>query len=231
VEEGVTIIYMGGSQFELIGSQGNRVLIDVFQPDKLSALAADADILLTSTGLAQNDDFVESFAGQQLFTQEGQINMDNVSISSIAAGRSPSQLDRPAEGGSNYIFLIEMDGLRIAHLGEIGQEELSAEQLDFLGEVDIALMQFVNNYSMINATNQIGYNLMKQLQPKMIIPTHGSGSMDAVELADENWDVSVVLSDTVRISTDDLPDETLFLIIGDNATPMKSIYDFAEWTQ
>ena len=38
------------------------------------------------------------------------------------------------EGGSNYIFIVDMGGLRIAHFGDIGQEYLTEEQLAALGE-------------------------------------------------------------------------------------------------
>lgn len=232
-KKGVTIHYMGRSQFELTDTQGTRVLIDIFTPSYLSAPAGDNDILLTSNPLnaAYVDKFVDSFVGQQLFIKEGQIKTDHVTITSVASGYTPVQLDRPAEGGSNYIFVIEMEGLRIAHLGGIGQEEFSPEQLEVLGDIDIALMQFDNGYSQINAGNKIGYNLMSQLQPKMIIPTYGSGKMQVVELANEYWDSFVVLSDIVTISTDDIPDETVFLIMGSNAEPMKTIFELPTWEQ
>jgi hypothetical protein len=44
----ITIYYGDGSQFELIDTQGNRVLIDVSNPKFLSTPATDTDILLTT---------------------------------------------------------------------------------------------------------------------------------------------------------------------------------------
>lgn len=55
------------------------------------------------------------------------------------------------EGGSlrggNRIFVVEMDGLRIAHLGDLGHA-LSPEQLAQLGSVDVALIPVGGTYTL-----------------------------------------------------------------------------------
>ncbi len=66
-----------------------------------------------------------------------------MSIRGIASVRSASD-ELQSEGGSNHIYIVDMGGLRIAHFGDIGQEQLTQEQLEALGEVDIALTQLVN---------------------------------------------------------------------------------------
>ncbi len=65
-----------------------------------------------------------------------------------------------------------MAGLRVAHFGDIGQKALTPDQLKILGKVDIAITQLANMYSDMTAQNKKGFNLMDQLKPKLIIPTH-----------------------------------------------------------
>jgi len=225
----VTLYYEENAQFELISPQGTRVLIDVFNPLALSSPVTDKDILLTTHG--HNDhfkaDFADSFPGQQLRMQEGEINLSDVSIRGIASSHSPAREIKPGLG--NYIFIVDMGGLRIAHFGDIGQEQLTQEQLDALGEVDIAVTQLVNSYSQMSLRNKKGFKLMAQAQPKLIIPTHGNSDMEAIEYAMELWEV--VASDTisVTVSLSDLADGTKMLVMGSMAPSVQKIYDLPKW--
>jgi L-ascorbate metabolism protein UlaG (beta-lactamase superfamily) len=229
IEPEVTIIYEGNAQFELINSAGTRVLLDVASPDNLTGPATSADILLTTHGHRDhvNSDFLESFPGQQLNAEQGQINLADVSIKSIkSAHNANNELD-----GSNYIFVVDMAGLRIAHFGDIGQAELTPEQLDVLGDVDIALTQFKNGYSQMDTFNKKGFNLMAQLQPRLIIPHHGNESKDVVEMAIDEFGEVYVTTNPVTVSRSTLPDQTTMLIIQDEimATAFKNLFDLSDW--
>jgi L-ascorbate metabolism protein UlaG (beta-lactamase superfamily) len=212
--------------------QGSRVLIDVFNPDTLTDPATDADILLTTHGHQDHihGEFLDTFPGQQLYIQEGGISTDHVQITGIASAHTAfDHEDFPAEAGSNYIYIIEMGGLRIAHFGDIGQEEFTVEQMDALGEIDVALTQFVNSFSQMDMSNQKGFNLMTQLNPRLIIPTHGNGKMDAIEKAAEHWDAFAATAEPVDIKPADLTDHTTFVITGANAASMQTIFELPEW--
>jgi L-ascorbate metabolism protein UlaG (beta-lactamase superfamily) len=75
---------------------------------------------------------------------------------------------------NNVIYVFEVDGLRIAHMGDIGQVKLTEEQLAAIGKIDIAFMQFVNSVSGYSFENGLGFDLIEQLKPQIIIPTHSS---------------------------------------------------------
>jgi L-ascorbate metabolism protein UlaG (beta-lactamase superfamily) len=75
---------------------------------------------------------------------------------------------------TNIIYVFEVDGLRIAHMGDIGQKKLTEEQLAAIGKIDVAFMQFVNLYSDYSVENGKGFTLIEQLKPQIIIPTHSS---------------------------------------------------------
>ena len=226
----VTLYYEENAQFELISPQGTRVLIDVFNPSALSSPVTEKDILLTTHGHGDHieGDFAASFPGQQLRIREGEINLPDVSIRGIASAHSASDEFKP-EGGSNYIFIVDMGGLRIAHFGDIGQDQLTQEQLDALGEVDIALTQFVNSYSRMSVENKKGFNLMAQVKPRLIIPTHGNSDADAIKYAMELWEVFATDTIGVSVGKSDLSDGTQLLVMGEMAHLVQKIYDLPAW--
>lgn len=226
----VTIYYEENAQVELINSEGRRVLIDVFDPPSLTSPATAEDISLTTHSHQDhvNADFLDSFPGQQLYIREGEITLPDVTIKGIASAHSAHNTPQP-EGGSNYIFILDMDGLRIAHFGDIGQDELTQEQIDMLGEVDVAIMQLVNSYSQMNMVNKKGFNLMAQVEPKLIIPTHGGSDMEAIEYAMELWEASVVSEGGATVGRSDLSGQTRLLLVGQMAPSFQSIYDLPEW--
>ena len=209
----VTVYYEENAQVELISSKGTRVLIDVGLPSKLSNPATEADILLTTHTHQDhaNDGFLSNFKGKQLFLRTGEIRTADVSIQGIASSHSEGDLFL-SENGTNYIFIVDMDGLRIVHFGDIGQESLTPEQVAMLGKVDVAVMQFVNSNSQMDVDNKKGFKLIQQVRPRLIIPTHTSPK--AVQFAMTLWHCLYSDSASVRISRDNLPKDTHLLFLG-----------------
>ncbi|OGZ66437.1 MAG: hypothetical protein A3C50_02440 [Candidatus Staskawiczbacteria bacterium RIFCSPHIGHO2_02_FULL_43_16] len=73
------------------------------------------------------------------------------------------------ERGRNTIFIIEAEDMRFCHLGDFGQKQLTDEQLDKIGHVDILMIPVGGTYTISahEATKVIG-----QIEPKMVIPMH-----------------------------------------------------------
>ncbi len=180
-EPKVKVTYEDNAQFELVSPQGVRVLIDIANPGKLTSPATDKDILLTThiDFDHYNSQFVESFPGQQLWMKEGEIKQVDVAIKGVKA----AHYNATPPDGSDYIYVVDMGGLRIAHFGDLGQEKLTQDQLDQLGAVDVALSQLENPYSAVTLDNKKGFNQMEQVKPKLLIPTHGNSNMEAVKYA------------------------------------------------
>ena len=213
---GVTIRYEGNAQVELSLNGGARVLIDVYDPSALSAPPTSDDILLTTHTHDDHlsPDFRGSFPGRQLFVREGAIETPGAIITSMAAAHNEGDPLLP-KNGTDYIFVIDQGGLRIAHFGDIGQAALTAGQLKALGKVDIAVTQFENSFSHMDAINQKGFRLMEQVKPRLIIQTHTSPA--AVQYAATLWRVLFSGRSAVTIAAPDLPAETSLLLLGDDA--------------
>jgi len=213
---GVTIRYAGNAQVELSLNGGDRVLIDVYDPSALSAPPTTDDVLLTTHTHDDHlsPDFRRSFPGRQLFVREGAIKTPDAVITSMAAAHNEGDPPLP-KNGTDYIFVIDTGGLRIAHFGDIGQAALTAGQLKALGKVDIAVTQFENSFSHMDAINQKGFRLMEQVKPRLILQTHTSPA--AVQYAATLWPVLFSGRTAVTIAVTDLPAETSLLLLGDDA--------------
>jgi L-ascorbate metabolism protein UlaG (beta-lactamase superfamily) len=218
----VTIYYEENAQVEIIGPDGTRVLIDVYDPTLLSSPATKNDILLTTHTHYDhvNDAFLASFEGQQLYIEEGEITQSGVTIRGIASAHNSSDEMIPA-GGTNYIYLIEVGGLRIAHFGDIGQDALTQDQLDILGSVDVAITQLWNDYSGMSEENAKGFNLIEQFSPRLIIPTHNV--LQTAQMAAERWPAEFAQTSVV-VSRSTLPAETTVLFMGFTASGYEALF-------
>lgn len=70
--------------------------------------------------------------------------------------------------GENTIYLIEMDEVRLVHLGDLGHK-ISEELQDRLGEVDVLMIPVGGEYT-IGPTEAA--ELVRMIEPKIILPMH-----------------------------------------------------------
>ena len=72
--------------------------------------------------------------------------------------------------GFNALFVIETGGLRIAHLGDLGQTALTEGQLRALGTIDILLIPVGGGPFTINGEQ--ASRITDLMRPRVVIPTH-----------------------------------------------------------
>lgn len=77
-----------------------------------------------------------------------------------------------AEGGRrrgrNTVYLMEVDGISVCHLGDLGHV-LTSEQVEEIGNVDVLLLP-VGGVSTIGAA--MSAEVIRQLEPKAVVPMH-----------------------------------------------------------
>ena len=227
--ETVSVNFYAVAQVEIITPTGRAIYIDVTTPSKLNKKPTPDDVLLTTHTHADHiyKPFVEGFPGQQLYATGGKIELPDVTITSIPSAHNEGD-EMKAEGASNYIYLIETGGLRIAHFGDIGQDVLTVEQLAALGEIDLAITQLSNSYSYMNSSNQKGLNLMKQVKPHLILPTHFDNA--TVDQLVQEWPNGYFVAQGPAIlSNDKIPDGTGLFYMGNGAIAYGKVYSLQEW--
>ena len=94
--------------------------------------------------------------------------------------------------GGNTVTLIEAEGIRLVHLGDLGHE-LSREQISMLGRVDVLLVP-VGGYYTIDA--EAAHNVAVSLRAKIVIPMHYRGDGFGYGVIAEN-DAFLALSENV----------------------------------
>lgn len=73
------------------------------------------------------------------------------------------------ERGNNTIYVIEMEQMRICHMGDFGQKQLTDEQLDKIGHVDILMIPVGGTYTISSAEAQ---KVIGQIEPRIVVPMH-----------------------------------------------------------
>ena len=168
----MNIIWYGQSCFQISSSQGKNnhvsIIIDPFGGDIGLKLPRkiEADIVLVSHDHFDHNN-IKAVSGSPLIIEgPGEYDARGVFIQGISGYHDSSQ---GAEKGNVTIYIIEAEGVRICHLGDLGQKELSSDQLEKIGEVDILMIPVGGVYT-IDADEAI--KIMAQVEPKITIPMH-----------------------------------------------------------
>lgn len=179
----MTINWYGHSCFK-ISNQGGHLTLIIDPFDKSIGLTpprGTADIVLVSHNHHDHNN-IKSIAGKPFIVDgPGEYEVKGVSINGIASYHDNKKGE---ERGVNTIYLIEMDKIKICHLGDFGQEKLSDSQLEAIGNVDVLVIPVGGKYT-IDALEAA--KIAKQIEPHLIIPMHYkiSGlSIDGLDSAD-----------------------------------------------
>jgi hypothetical protein len=192
------------NSYIITSSEGDSIVIDPCDmPDKSIVDINPVAIICTHGHPDHIDmDYTDAYEGLTLMHKEGEIKTKNFKIYSIKASHSGDVIN-----GTNFINVIEVDGLRIAQCGDLGQSKLTEEQMEQLGAIDIAFMQFENNFSTMSAKNEKGFHLIEQINPKIFITTHCTPKCDTK--IQEKYGSLNQVENILEISKEDLPDTYL----------------------
>ncbi len=213
-------IYWGGQALFKIKGKNASVIFDPYDPEMVGLkLPKDltADVVLSSHEHQDhnNTKVVTSPTGEKppMFDQPGEYEIAGAVITGV---RSFHDDKEGAERGSNVIFSILLDGLNIAHLGDLGQTKLTEEQLTQIGAVDILLIPVGSVYT-IDA--KAALEIISQLEPRIIIPMHYKieglkFELDPVEpFLKEMGAENVVPLPKLSITKDKMPEETQVVLL------------------
>lgn len=209
----------GQALFKLKGKKAS-ILIDPFKEEFTGLkLPKDlsSDVVLSSHNHDDhnNTSGINSPAGSpaMIFKDPGEYEVAGVVISAI-----PSFHDNTSgsERGKNTIFHLMFDGLNIVHLGDLGQQELTEEQIAQIGEVDILLIPVGGTYTIDGKQATV---IISQLEPKIIIPMHYKLPGLKFDLAElevflkEMGAEGTTAQPRLSITKDKLPEEPMVVVL------------------
>ena len=156
----MNITWFGQSCFQITTQKSKdssvKIVIDPFGKDTgLTMPKLEADILLLTSkdydlARIKNSDYF-------LINEPGEYDVQGVFVQGI-------------EIESN-IFVIEMEGMRLCHLGYIQQKELQNGQVEKIGDIDILMVPASEDI-------QTASKIVSQIEPKIIIPMRYHNKID-----------------------------------------------------
>ncbi|MBI2021650.1 MBL fold metallo-hydrolase [Candidatus Daviesbacteria bacterium] len=209
------IYWYGQAFFRIKGKQAN-ILIDPFDSDFTGLkLPKDltADIAL-KTHDHQDHSNLKAVVGNPIKIQgPGEYEIKGVSISGVSVFHDNSQ---GSERGENTIYNLEVDGLNIVHLGDLGHI-LTEQQIQQIGLCGILLVPVGGTYTI---NSQAAAEVVAQLEPRIIIPMHYGGipglkfPLDSVDLFLKEMGVEKSQPlPKLSISKDKLPEEPQVILL------------------
>ncbi len=172
----MNIIWHGQSCFQISTSQGKNnhvnIVTDPFSENiGLRLPKLEADILLVSHQHHDHNNIKAVSAPASgvtpfLISGPGEYEIKNIFIQGIHSWHDDKEGE---ERGENTIYTIEAEDLKLCHLGDFGQKELTEEQLEKIGEIDILMIPIGGVYTI---STREALKIMSQLEPKIIIPMH-----------------------------------------------------------
>ena len=165
------LIWKGQACFQIIAQKGKqeslKIVIDPYSEEiglKLSPLEADI-ALFTHDHFDHNN--AKALKGTPfLIANPGEYDAKGAFIQGIFSYHDEQE---GKERGTNTIYTIEVEDMRICHLGDFGQKELSAEQLEAIGDVDILMVPVGGTYTIDAKTAS---HIVNQIEPKIAVPMH-----------------------------------------------------------
>jgi L-ascorbate metabolism protein UlaG (beta-lactamase superfamily) len=137
----------------------------------------------------------------------GEYEVHHVLVSGVRTYRDDSA---GADRGSNVSFVFELDGVHVAHLGDIGHL-LDQEQLGEIGQVDVVCVPIGGALAAARAAE-----LVAQLDANLIVPMPLDGANGTAELERFLHEMSVTTSDPqpkLSVSASSLPAETTVVLL------------------
>ena len=158
------ITYIGHACFLIEDNEGHRLAIDPYQPGSVPGLAdhgLTADQVVCSHGHYDHDDA----KGVKKPSQSWNGSFDITTVSSFHDDV------KGAARGLNNITIVNVDGCKIVHMGDIGCE-LTASQLDQIRGCDVLLIPVGGHYTI---DSKQAFAMTKAISPKVVIPMHYRG--------------------------------------------------------
>ena len=165
------IVWKGQACFSIVVTRGKqeqvKILIDPFEDSVgLKLPPQEANIVLVTHGHFDHNNVKAVKGDPFIIDSPGEYEVKSVFVQGIAGFHDDVQ---GKERGLNTIYTIIAEGITLCHMGDFGQKELTPEQVEKIGNVDVLMIPVGGTYT-ING-KEAG-KIISQIEPKIIIPMH-----------------------------------------------------------
>lgn len=201
------IHYYGANCIKLNNKKASIVIDDNLAELGLKSVTQPEDVALYTL------DKKVGGKGRFLINGPGEYEISEVSIKGI-----PARAHINESGTQVTIYSLQMQDLKVAVLGHI-YPELSDEQLEALGIIDVLIIPVGGNGYTLDATSAA--QLIKKIEPKIVIPTHYADNsikyevpqaelktfLSEMGVSDPEW------MDSLKIKESELGDKTRVVVL------------------
>lgn len=160
------ITWFGHACFGLTSETGVTVITDPYDESvgyELPDVQAD---IVTVSHQHFDHNYVQGVSGNpEVIREAGNFFIKDILIKGI---KSYHDDQGGSKRGTNIIYVFEIDGLKVCHLGDLGHV-LDKEQIEQIGDVDVLLIPVGGTYT-IDANGAA--KVVSSLKPAMVIPMH-----------------------------------------------------------
>lgn len=172
------LTYIGHSCFYIKGKK-TSVVIDPYNPDVTGfKMPKQTSKILLNTHSHEDHSFNKQVNFEKLIATPGEFEIDDVYITGFPTFHDNKEGE---ERGKNIAFQIEIDGISILHLGDLGHE-LPEKYISKIGRVDILLVP-VGGHFTIDAFG--ASKIISALEPSIVVPMHFKSEDSKIEELDD----------------------------------------------
>jgi len=193
-------IYFYGLNTIRLQDGGVSVLLDPVEETKAS-LRTQNDLILLS---AKNEEIKKN--GSFVINAPGEYEVKGIFVYAF----------NPEKEADKLVYVVEMEGMKMAHLGGLKVTDFSEKDLERLGNADILLISVggENGYTAKQAVN-----VVNQFEPRIVVPINYAipdlkVKRESLEVFKKESGAQFETTDKFKIAKKDLPEEkTHFVII------------------
>lgn len=214
------ITYLGHASFRIKGKQGTIVTDPYDKSVGFSYPATTADIVTVSHG---HPDHANASAVKPTSTREkpfiitaaGEYEISGISVFGYQSFHDEAS---GKERGSNVVYTIVVDGITIAHLGDLGHS-LSDSFIESLGTVDVLLCPVGGKYTI---DSKAAVSIIQEIEPSYIIPMHYKtdaheektyGELETVADFEKEFGVVSEPVKSLTLTAGSMPEQTTLVVL------------------
>jgi L-ascorbate metabolism protein UlaG (beta-lactamase superfamily) len=181
-----SILYWGHSTFSITSRDGKVLLIDPYNPEQTGypRYQTSADVVLISHGDYDHNDTswcINNPVVVQGVDASGEVTQIDQAFGPFHVRTVPALRGGPV-GGNTAMFLVEVDDVRIVHLGDLGQVDLDDNQIAALEGAHFLMLPVGGG---LTIDGDGACQVVNQLKPGYVLPMHYRTAATASPLSEQ----------------------------------------------
>lgn len=161
----MTITYYGASCFKVQSKELTFVFDPPSKKSELKSPRFKADIVFISHDHPNHNGKENLAEGGFLIDGPGEYELKGILAKGIESYHDSLS---GKKRGRNVIYLVESEGVKLCHLGDFGEPEISAGLKEKIGQTDILFVPIDPDLVPLEKV----FKIINQLEPKLVVPMH-----------------------------------------------------------